>query len=231
MFNVDINNMSHFYILYKIVNKLNNKFYIGVHKTNDINDEYYGSGNLIKAAVQKYGIENFDKKILQIFTNSKEAFAEEKKLVNHALIKNKNCYNIKEGGRGGFDFIRSKGLHLSSKNKKIIHHPLTGQQTKVSIEDLPLFLNEGWKQGFKQSTLEKMSQSGKVKIQSPEQRRKNSESKKNCELMRSPETGRCKFIKKYNVNKFLSEGWTIVDRGKGQRKSSSAHQIESVSRP
>ena len=41
-----------FYTVYKITNTLNNRYYIGVHKTNKINDSYYGSGIIIKEAIK-----------------------------------------------------------------------------------------------------------------------------------------------------------------------------------
>jgi len=199
--------MNHIYILYRIVNKVNNKFYIGVHKTKDINDDYYGSGHSIKAAIEKYGKENFTKKILHIFTNAKKAFKKEKEIVNEELIKNKNCYNLKEGGHGGFDHIRKTGLHKSSKGRKIIHKD--DQQTKVKPEDLEKYLKEGWKLGFRPSALKRMSESGKIKIQSEEQKRKNSETKKGCIRMLNPITNKMKFVKKGLVDQFLNKGWSF----------------------
>ena len=211
--------MAHFYILYKIINKINNKFYIGVHKTENIHDDYYGSGHKIKAAIKKYGIENFKKEILQVFTSSKEAFKAEKHIVTEALVKSNQCYNIKEGGRGGFDHIREKGLHTSSKGRKIIHNLVTNQQTKVKPEDLDMYLNNGWALGFHPNALQKMSDSGKIKIQSVDQRKKNSNAKKGCLLMRDPVTGKCKFIKKYLIEQFKKNGWLLLQYGFKRRKS------------
>lgn len=59
-----------FYYLYEIKNLINNKIYVGVHKTNDLNDGYMGSGKVIKRAMEKHGTENFTKVILEQFDNS-----------------------------------------------------------------------------------------------------------------------------------------------------------------
>lgn len=93
------------YIVYEITNKVNGKIYVGVHKTENLNDGYMGSGKNIKDAIKKYGIGNFDKKYLAIFDNQTQMFQMESEIVNESFVTNKNTYNISLGGLGSFDHV------------------------------------------------------------------------------------------------------------------------------
>ena len=81
-------------------------------QTVNLNDSYMGSGKLIKRAIEKYGIENFTKEILHIFTTAEEMDAKEKELVT----LHENSYNMTEGGKGGFSFIQKNNLNKGSNN-------------------------------------------------------------------------------------------------------------------
>lgn len=105
-----------FYLIYKITNNLNGKYYIGAHKTNNKDDGYMGSGNLIKKAIEKYGSENFTKEILVECNSVEEMFNTERELVE----LNKNSYNLKCGGHGGWDHI--KGTKQILSEARIIGH-------------------------------------------------------------------------------------------------------------
>ncbi|MFW6377455.1 MAG: GIY-YIG nuclease family protein [bacterium] len=59
------------YIIYKIINLINYKFYIGKHKCEfEEFDGYLGSGLNLQRAIKKYGKENFKREIIEICDES-----------------------------------------------------------------------------------------------------------------------------------------------------------------
>lgn len=110
------------FIVYETVNKKNHKRYIGVHKCEDYDDFYLGSGNLIKQAIQKYGKDNFYRHILFVFDNAQDAFAKEAELVNDEVITSDKYYNLALGGIGNTSGIKTDNL----LSKSVICHQ-TGQ--------------------------------------------------------------------------------------------------------
>ena len=103
------------FIVYKTTNLINNKIYIGVHRTNpDINDGYIGCGVNYKdfkkkrlrgfpAAVRKYGYNNFKRETLFIYPDTeegmKQAYEKEAEIVNLEFVKSSKTYNLIVGGK------------------------------------------------------------------------------------------------------------------------------------
>lgn len=109
-----------YYLIYKITNTINNKIYIGKHKTNDINDSYMGSGKILHKAIEKYGIDKFKKEILFECSNEEEMNQKEAEIVDEEFIARLDTYNIKLGGQGGWDYVNEKtnwnGFNYLNKN-------------------------------------------------------------------------------------------------------------------
>jgi hypothetical protein len=100
MSNLTSNKKYHY--LYKTVNRVNGKFYYGVHSTNNLEDGYLGSGTALRAAFRKHGKENFELTVLDYFDSREILLEAEKDLISEELIRNGSCYNLRPGGRGGF---------------------------------------------------------------------------------------------------------------------------------
>jgi hypothetical protein len=66
------------YYTYIITNLINGRRYIGDHSTNNLNDNYLGSGILLKEEQKFYGKENFKIKILEFFNTKEEAYNAQK---------------------------------------------------------------------------------------------------------------------------------------------------------
>lgn len=103
------------YIIYKTINLINNKFYIGAHQTENLNDDYLGSGVLLNKAIKKYGRENFKKEILHECSNLQDMYLQEQKIID-SYIGNEFCYNVKRGGIGGWNYINDNKLLVGDKN-------------------------------------------------------------------------------------------------------------------
>lgn len=87
-------------VIYKITNLINNKIYIG--KT--INDklDYYGSGIIIKHSINKHGIKNFKKDIIDNANSVNELNEKEKYWIKYYNSTDLTIgYNIGIGGDGG----------------------------------------------------------------------------------------------------------------------------------
>lgn len=122
--------------VYRTTNSLNGSFYIGYHKTMNPDDSYLGSGLLLRRAIAKHGQENFRKEVVAVFDNARDAFARERELLADCWGQS-GCYNIHEGGYGGFEYINRNGLcppprrgkkrNLTAAGRQVLRNKMLGQ--------------------------------------------------------------------------------------------------------
>ena len=84
--------------LYETTNLVNGRRYIGTHVSDDIHDDYLGSGTALKAAIEKYGRENFKKRVFGWAANSESLNALEALFVTDKEVEDRRYYNMTPGG-------------------------------------------------------------------------------------------------------------------------------------
>ena len=154
------------YCIYRIRNKVNGKTYIGQHKYKKLNDSYMGSGVLLAKAKRKYGIENFEKEILEKGIETVELANDfEQMYILFERAKGKAEYNIANGGLGGY--FPKEIWDKISKSRKAHNARLTPEERKK------IYGRE-----FTDEVRRKMSESHKGQRWTEEQRQKISEALK-----------------------------------------------------
>ena len=84
-----------YHFIYKTTNLLSGRYYIGMHSTNDLEDGYLGSGRRLRYSINKYGVENHKREILEFCDNRSELKSREVEIVNLNEIAKIDCMNLK----------------------------------------------------------------------------------------------------------------------------------------
>jgi len=105
-----------YYIVYKTTNNITGKFYIGQHRTSNLEDGYLGSGKRLRRAIKYYGKENFTREILFSFDNEDDMYQKEAELVNEEFIKRDDVYNLTLGGKP--NWFNHKNFDIKEISKK-----------------------------------------------------------------------------------------------------------------
>ena len=150
-----------YHYIYKTINLINGKYYIGMHSTSDLNDGYIGSGDKIRKSIRKYGKENFKFEIVEMLPDRITLKKRESEIINEELLSDKMCMNLVYGGGGGY--ISSEGVKKGREKTDKILKEKYGENFKsiisknyynnLTIEER-LKLNEKIKTGQKNSNFD-----------------------------------------------------------------------------
>ena len=162
-----------YHYIYKTVNLINEKFYIGMHSTSNLEDGYIGSGKRLWYSIKKYGKENFKMEILEFLPDRSSLKEREKEIVNSELLKEDLCMNLKIGGEGGGGYstwpiesrklFSKKGLERRREVQKTDEYrSKMSEAIKLSIKEGNNHLVEIWKgRKHKPETIEKFKETRK----------------------------------------------------------------------
>lgn len=113
-----------YHYLYKVTHKKSGRIYIGIHSTNNLNDRYFAFGTYVAKdrtisdwvktnhgsnmknsriynAMQKYGLDAFDREIIESFKTREQALKREEEIVTEEFINSDKSFNNRVGGMHG----------------------------------------------------------------------------------------------------------------------------------
>lgn len=153
------------YYIYEIKNNINNKTYIGqrkcpANKTPET-DSYMGSGNYLKNAKNKYGLQNFTKTILAVAGTYENINILEKVFIALYRAEGKAEYNIANGGDGG-DTLYYASSEIKIAHKLKLKSIMSSDEVKhkISLSTRKVFENP--------DVIEKLKQSHKIAMNKPD---------------------------------------------------------------
>jgi hypothetical protein len=195
-----------YHYIYKTTCNITGRYYIGMHSTDNLEDDYIGSGKRLWYSFKKYGKENHIKEILEFLPDRKSLKEREAEIVNIELLGEEMCMNLVVGGEGGFISLEGvkKGGEITYRDygDKFNEWGKKGGKTNIQKNGYGVLL-ENWCDwtGRKHSseTKEKISKTMKGRYDG-----KNNPSYGTCWITKE---GINKKIKKEEIDTYLTEGW------------------------
>ena len=180
--------------IYETTCKPTGKKYIGLHKTNKttIDKKYLGSGKLIQKAINKYGKENFECRILE-WCDSRESLsqAEIKWISKFDAYNSPKYYNLTRGGEGHTCDPWNKGKHGVQKWTPLMEEAFEKGRRLPASDKLKMILSE-----YRKNVV--VSASTKEKL------RKNQLGRKGIN------NGKInKYVFPTDLENYLNNGWTL----------------------
>jgi hypothetical protein len=205
-----------YYYVYQITNLINGKIYVGKHKSSKhpADNGYYGSGKQIKAAIEKYGIENFKKEVLHYCSSKDEMANKELSIVTEDFVKRKDTYNMHKGGLGGWDHYNGSDKH---REKSRLGGRKSSSRANNPFKDPEFQKTVAWTRdpirmkllGQKANTLE-----ANTKRKSTFEEIKHSQGKNNSQFGRIWISNvLTKEVKRITINDTIPKGWVRGKKG------------------
>ncbi len=184
-----------------------------------MDDGYLGSGKRLKRAINKYGIDNFNKEIIAVYDVEWKMNLAEKILV---VTDPEISYNLCPGGKGGWGYVNSKGYNNKNQHRHTLNDKkrLSDAQKRRWIEKTDDEKTERKQKTkvtkIKNGTFGKRSSTFSMKNRkhSTVSKFKMSESKKgennknlNTTFVSSLDKKMCIRISRLELNDYLSRGW------------------------
>jgi group I intron endonuclease len=165
--------------LYITTNKINGKKYIG--QTTSTRKNYLGSGQIISAAIKKYGKENFIREIIYQGTWEEVDLLESLYIEAYDAVNSDDFYNLKEGGHHGTHGNKITSKKMSDAKKGKTYEEIYGEEEAKRQRDIrsEMYSGDGnpfFNKSHDDITIEHIKAKRAEQIITPESNQKRSES-------------------------------------------------------
>lgn len=201
------------HFIYKTTCSLTNRYYYGMHSTNNLNDGYLGSGKFLKNSINKYGIENHICEHLEFLDSRENLKQREIEIINDKMINDPLCMNLKHGGEGGLSSEEHKKLFHKAGGKKVFQ--MLAQRHCDRLKSDPVYLAK-YKATMKRVNTEHPTFLGHTHTEETKAAmRRTHEINKFQQGERNSAFGKCwitkdgesQMIKKERLTEYLTLGW------------------------
>lgn len=129
--------------IYITINLVNGKKYIGSKLLSGKKPEYYlGSSNCLYYAIQKYGIDMFQRVILEVVKNKENICEAEEYWLDYFPVGTSKCfYNIKNSGQGGDTFSNRTETDKNKTREKLRQLAIKSNKAAKIISEEVLEMN------------------------------------------------------------------------------------------
>lgn len=196
--------------IYRTINLINGKLYIGKKVSNKfLGEKYLGSGKLLRRSVEKYGKENFKVELLDTAENNLELCNLEKYWISFFNAdSSSDYYNITSGGDGGAGPRGNETKNkISNWNSNSILLNKDGIVIKIQKNDLDDYLKNDWQLGYPKNYF-KHTETWRQKV---------TNTTKGKKLM--IKNDKRSWINAVDIPIKLSEGWTFYECNPWKYKS------------
>ena len=208
------NRVYKYHYFYRITNKKTGQFYFGIHSTNNLNDNYMGSGTFLKKEYRLWGKDMFYKEILKFFETREDLIKYEQAIVNEDVLNNPLCLNIIKGGLAGLGTGFTVGLVTvkdSSGNYFDVktNDPRYISGELVSVNKNMVSVRDVFGNTFKVHVNDPRYIAGELTIVSKG-------NKGGLGRTHVVKDGECKFILKEELQQYLDDGWEHKSKCRGR---------------
>lgn len=138
--------------IYKTTNLINNRKYIGLHKSEKFDNSYKGSGKILLQAIKKYGINNFETVIIDTAQSLEELYRKEIFWIDFFKANEVHeYYNIKQGGKGAWKINGvsiKKGRKISEQARRNTSEAHKGIKPTKETRQKMSISHKGERNGF-----------------------------------------------------------------------------------